>query len=121
MTKVTILPISDARGDISYHAVAGEKRSEGHTAGEALDALTTQLSDDETGTLIILQNLKPDQYFSEVQRTRLTELMTRRRAARDKAHLLPQDEQTELDALMEAELQATETRAKEMSGKTGRR
>lgn len=55
MTKVTILPVPDEHGDVSYHALAGDKQSEGKTAGEALDSLTTQVPEDETGTLIIIQ------------------------------------------------------------------
>ena len=55
MTKVTILPVPDEHGYVSYHALAGDKQFEGKTAGEALDFLTTQLPEDETGTLIIIQ------------------------------------------------------------------
>ena len=53
MTKIAILPVSTNRGSISYYAVAGDKHSKGRTAGEALDALTAQLSRDEAGMLII--------------------------------------------------------------------
>jgi hypothetical protein len=42
MTTITILP-----EDKSFRAVAGERESIGRTAGEALDALTAQLDDDE--------------------------------------------------------------------------
>ncbi len=54
---------------------AGNKQSVGKTAGEALDALTAQLDNSETGTLIIIQNLRPDQFFSTEQQQRLAELM----------------------------------------------
>jgi hypothetical protein len=60
MTKVAILPIPTAQGDLSYHAIAGAKHAEGKTAGEALDALTAQLSADEANTLVIVQSLHPD-------------------------------------------------------------
>jgi hypothetical protein len=51
MTKVAILPIPTAQGNLFYHAIAGTKHAEGQTAGEALDALTAQLSADEASTL----------------------------------------------------------------------
>jgi hypothetical protein len=47
MTTVEILPISDASGEKSYQAIAGDKQSVGKTAGQALDALTSQLGEDE--------------------------------------------------------------------------
>lgn len=53
MTKVAILPVSTTPGHISYYAVAGDKRAQGRTAGEALDGLTAQLSRDEAGMIII--------------------------------------------------------------------
>jgi hypothetical protein len=54
MTRVAILPVPTERGIVSYRAVAGAKHSQGSTVGEALDALTPQLSIDEAGTLIIV-------------------------------------------------------------------
>ena len=67
MTKVAILPVPSETGEVSYCAVAGDKHSQGKTAGEALDALTPQLSVAESGTLIIVQNLRPDRYFTADQ------------------------------------------------------
>jgi hypothetical protein len=110
MTKVAILPVPTEQGDVSYRAVAGGKYSQGKTAGEALDALTTQLSGDETGTLIIVQNLRPDRLFTAEQQRRLAELMERWRAARDRGESLPPEERSELDALVELELRAAADR-----------
>ena len=111
MAKVAILPIPTEQGGISYHAVAGNKQSQGKTAGEALDALTAQLSEDESSTLVIVQNLRPDSYFDSTQQKRLAELMDRWRAARDSGQELSSAEQSELSALIEAELRATTARA----------
>ena len=47
MATVSILPISDPKGEKSYRALAGDKHSEGKTAGQALDALTAQLGEIE--------------------------------------------------------------------------
>ena len=89
MTKVAILPVTTGQGAISYRAVAGSKQSVGATAGAALDALTAQLSADETSTLVIMQSLRPDQFFTAAQQQRLDHLMTRWRNARDQGTSLP--------------------------------
>ena len=77
------------------------------TAGAALDALTAQLPSDQTGTLVIVQSHAADEFFSAGQKHRLGELMGRWRTARDAGAGLPPAEQTELDALVEAELRAS--------------
>ncbi len=120
MTKVAILPVSTTQGSISYYAVAGDKHSQGRTAGEALDALTAQLSRDEAGLLIIVQNLHPDRFFKAEQQQRLAGLMDRWRAARDRGATLPADEQSELEALVEAELRAAADRTAELADELGR-
>lgn len=111
MTRVTILPEPVVGGGVSYRAVAGDRQSVGKTAGEALDALTTQLPDDEAGTLVVIQIQRPDQFFSAEQQRRLAELMERWRAARDQGQALPAQEQSELDALVADELRAATERA----------
>jgi hypothetical protein len=111
MTKVAILPVTTDQGDLSYRAVAGAKQSSGATAGAALDALTAQLSADETSTLVIVQSLRPDQFFTAAQQQRLEQLMARWRTARDQDTSLPAHEQAELETLIEAELQAATHRA----------
>ena len=115
MTKVAILPIPTEKGDLSYRAIAGEMQSQGRTAGEALDALTAQLSEDENSMLVIVQRLRPDRFFNEAQQQRLSELMARWRTARDKGETLPTDQQAELDLLVGAELCASTDRAAALS------
>jgi hypothetical protein len=83
----------------------------GRTPGEALDALTSQLTEDEAGTIVIVQQAQPDHFFSSQQRDRLSELMSRWRDARDSDRQLPPDEQAELDALVQAEMEASAKRA----------
>ena len=58
MTAITILPDSLDCSGWNYRAVAGDKEAVGKTAGEALDALTAQLSEDESGTLVIKLGLR---------------------------------------------------------------
>ena len=120
MTRVAILPVPTAMGAISYRAVAGDKHSEGRTAGAALDALTAQLSEDEAGMLVIVQTLHLDRFFNAAQQQRMTELMGRWRNARDQGRALPADEQTELDALVEAEVHASADRAAALADEAGR-
>ena len=111
MTKISILPIPTDRGNFSYHAIAGKTYALGKTAGEALDALTAQLSEDDTSTLVIMQSLRPDPFFTAAQQERLMVLMARWRNARDQGNILSIDEQTELEKLVEAELHASTDRA----------
>ena len=102
MTTITILP---EKSD-SYRAVAGDKESTGRTAGEALDALTSQLEDEESGTLVIVQNRKADEFFAAAQQARLTELMQGR-----EVRTLSPEEEGELESLIEAELTGARERA----------
>ena len=120
MTKVAILPIPTEQGDLSYHAIAGAKHAEGKTAGEALDALTAQLSADEASTLVIVQSLHPDRFFTAAQQERLAALMEHWRTARDQGNTIPVDEQAELEALIDAELRASAARAAALANALGR-
>jgi hypothetical protein len=120
MTTISIMPESTTAGDRTYRAVAGQVQSVGKTPGEALDALTSQLSEAETSTLVVVQSLRPDRFFTAEQQQRLAELMQRWRAARDTGRALPPDEQAELDALVEAELRGAAARTAALLGQQGR-
>lgn len=105
MTTITILP---EKAD-TYRALAGDKESTGRTAGEALDRLTSQLEENESGTLVIVQNRRADEFFTRAQQSRLTELSQRHLATG-----LSTAEETELEDLVEAELDGARRRAKAM-------
>ena len=120
MTKVAIFPVPGEKGGLSYQGVYGDKRSEGHTIGEAIDALTNQLPEDERGLVVLVQSLRPDHFFDAHQQKRLEELMERWRAARDSDQMFPSHEQTELDALIEAELRASGERAAALVDQLGK-
>ena len=94
-----------------YRAVAGARHAVAKTAGAALDALAVQLPPDEGGTLVIVQNHKSDRFFTIQQQQRLEELMRRWREARDTGKELSSSEQTELNALVDAEVRASGERA----------
>jgi hypothetical protein len=119
MTIIAILPESVTPGSVEYRAVAGEKESLGRTPGEALDAIACQLTEEESGTIVIVQNWRPDRFFSAEQRNRLAVLMSRWREARDAGRELAPDEQSELEALVEAEERAATKRAKAISDESG--
>jgi hypothetical protein len=110
MATVAILPISDSSGERAYRAISGDKHSTGKTAGQALDALTAQLGEAEFSALLVIQNFRPDSFFSAEQQGRLAALMELWRSARDQGHELPPEQQVELDALVEAELRAATAR-----------
>lgn len=112
MTTVTIFPVPTKKGTRSYFAIAGKKQSFGKTAGAALDALTQQLSEREAGTLVIIQNQFPDEFFGEEQKKRLASLMDQWREARERGETLPEQEQALLDQLIETELLASANRTK---------
>lgn len=110
MTTVSILSVSNDKGDRTYRAIAGDKQSVGKTAGQALDALTAQLGESECGVLLVIQNFQPDKFFTVQQQARLSELMSLYQNARNQGqHLLP-EQQAELEKLVEAELQAATLR-----------
>ena len=111
MTKVAILPERSAKGVTVYRAVAGARQAVANTVGAALDALTAQLSPDESGTLVVVQNHRPDRFFTVEQQRRLEELMSRWRSARDAGKELSSSEQSELKSLVDAEVLASGERA----------
>ena len=111
MTTVAILPEKSQVGDTAYRAIAGLIQSVGKTAGEALDGLTAQLHDGEAGTLVVVQHLRPDRFFTAEQQQRLQALLDRWRASRDAGRAMPETEQAELEALVQTELEATAQRA----------
>jgi hypothetical protein len=120
MTSIAILPVPGKQGGVAFEAVAGTQRSEGRTAGEALDALTAQFPEDTGSTVVVVQYGRPDRFFTAAQQQRLAELMERWRSARDRGEVLEEAEQAELDALIDAELAGSGARAAAMADASGR-
>jgi len=119
MTTIAILAESGGVGAKSYRAVAGNLQAVGQTAGQALDALTAQLADSAAGSLVIVQHARVDEFFNAQQRRRLEVLLGRWRAARSGAVPLPAEEQQELEALVEAEVQGAGSRAAALAHELG--
>jgi hypothetical protein len=111
MTKVTIVAENPGSTDAVFRASARQHQSVGPTAGAALDALTAQLDDAETGTLIVVQNLRPDEFFTLAQQQRLEGLLDKWRTARAGGHPLSAEERAELTSLVDAELEGATQRS----------
>ncbi len=120
MTTVAIVPISTRTGGQTYQAVAGRRMAAGDTAGQALDALTAQFPDVESESLLIVQRFRPDRYFSEPQQQRMADLMAQWRSARDSGGTWSAEEQSELESLVNAELQASGQRAEDAAKGLGK-
>lgn len=113
MTTVAIMPETSGKG-VTYRAIAGNRQSVGSTVGEALDAITAQLSEEEAGTIVIVQNQSSDSLFPAEKKERLGFLMEEWRLARDRGASLPVEDQEELDSLVDEELRAAIARTKDM-------
>jgi hypothetical protein len=120
MTTVAILPVETVGGITVYQAVAGRRMAEGKTAGQALDALTAQYPEVERDSLLVVQQLRPDAYFSADQQSRLQSLLERWRNVREQGHELSPDEQAELESLVDAEVEASGRRAAAAAREVGK-
>lgn len=118
MQTISIGTIASPTRDRLYRAASGDRQSTGKTAGEALDALTAQMEDREIQGFLLLHNHQPDRFFTAQQQQRSTELMSLWRTARDVGDSFPSALQSELDALIEAELDATSARWSKISHAT---
>ena len=114
MTKVTITAEQPDSPDTLFRASAMEIESVGPTPGAALDALTARLGNANVGTLIVVQNLHGDEFFSEAQQHRLRELLDQWRAVRERGETLSLEARAELEALVDSELDGSARRAAAM-------
>ena len=115
MTTVLILP--NNQNGKHYRAVSGEKESFGETVGEAIDAMAEELELMGRNAVVYVQDFRPDEFFTEPQQRRLTELMQKWREARDEGEMLALDEQTELEKLIEDELVGSGKRAEKLANR----
>lgn len=111
MTSIAIFPEQIGQSSAGFVALGGNCQSFGRTAGEALDAITAQMGENAASTLVVIQHMRGDSFFSEAQRTRLGELMRVWRIARDRGESLSECEQAELQDLINTELIASGRRA----------
>ncbi len=103
MTCIGIRTEECEPGEPRFRAIAGDRPSVGRTMGEALDALTADWGDDIPQTAVLIQRFQSDSYFTAAQYGRMQELLAHRAS-------LTAEERTELEALIDAELEATVAR-----------
>ena len=116
MQTIAILPDTTTPNS-QYRATCGTHQATGQTAGQALDTLEAELSTTSTATgetLVILQRFRPDDLFSKAQQQRLRELMDQFHTAINQGASLPSSTQTELETLIEAELEANIQRSQRL-------
>ncbi len=118
MTTVVVLP--NNQNGKTFRAISGGKESFGETVGEALDAMTEELKLTGRNAVVYVQDFRPDEFFTEAQQTRLAELMQKWRVARDKDETLAAAEQSELEKLIEAELEGAARRAEKLANALGK-
>jgi hypothetical protein len=97
-----------------YRARCRDWQAEGATPGAALDAIERLVAagtGDGTGTVVIVQRFRPDDFFTSHQQARLQELMERFQAALAAGKELAAEERKELEELVDAEWQAAIDRA----------
>ena len=117
MATITVMREEQTKGTALYRAASGKLQASGNTIGQAIDSLSEQLGEHDSGTLLIIQNLKPDRFFNDTQRQRLVELMSEWRSARDGDFDFPAEKQIELEILANEELVASGERAKSLLSK----
>lgn len=103
MTAVAIRKEQSESDETLFRAIAGDRQAVGRTMGEALDALTAQWEDNTEETTALIQRFQPDVYFTAAQYARMQTLRAR-------LATLTQEERAELEALIDAELDATVAR-----------
>lgn len=113
MGAITILPTHQPEGP--YEATRGTLRAKGRTAGEALDALTALLEPGAAAHVVIVQAQRPDPFFGAAERSRLETLMRRFHDAQAGGDPLSEAEEAELERLVDAELEASEERARALA------
>jgi hypothetical protein len=111
MTKVAVYHEPVESQGLPYRAVSGQNTAMGRTAGDALDALASQLPVEDADTFVIVRNMRPDRFFSAQQRRRLEDLMALKREAVAGNSPMSAQEEAELEQLVDAEVQAATARA----------
>jgi len=116
MATITVVRDDPQTSGFAFRAVNGNRQAVGATVGQALDALGPGGMPNET-TLVVLQPMTSDAYFTAEQRDRLANLMAKWRRARDLDQVLDQSEQSEIEELVKAEVTAAGRRAADLIGR----
>lgn len=110
MSTITITPESSASK--RFRAVRGSHVTTGSSIGNAIDEMAKETGFDRELSVVIVNPMQPDQFFSAAQRDRLSDLMAQWRTARDHHQPFAVELKRDLDELIKTELVATMERAK---------
>lgn len=113
---VSIRPDEDKDVAPYFRAIADNYEAAGRTAGEALDALNAKFGTGERRSLVVIQQIGGDAYFSEAQYDRMRVLLDKRNAL----GALTDAEQAELEGLAREELLASAKRSEVLANALGR-
>jgi hypothetical protein len=115
MQTIAILPELNSDPP-AYRAICGNYQVTGQTAGQALDRLEAVIAKEPAPgeTLVIVQRFRPDDLFTADQQQRLRVLMDQFQSAIAQGRQLEPALQTELENLVEAELEATIQRSQRL-------
>ena len=83
MTTITIAREQSTATAATYRAFGRERTSTGATPGQALDALSAQLEPQAVGSMVVIMEPGPDEFFPAELVERLQQLMVLHRAALD--------------------------------------
>lgn len=111
---MTITSVVTTANETMWRAATDGLEVIGKTAGEALDGLRARLGLEQNEMFLVCEQWQPDEFFTAAQQRRLSDLMERWRAARDAGNILPNPEQAELEALVDAQLEGSAKRAAAM-------
>ena len=119
ISKITITAEDPKSPNAGYRATWRDRESFGGTAGAALDAIKQQMPPTESASLVLIQDLKPDEFFSASQQRRLRELLDLRCEALSSGKEMSPAEKSELDDLIAMELEGSARRAAAMANEMG--
>jgi hypothetical protein len=115
MSTIGVYPENDSRNRV-FRAVSGKRAAIGPTIGDAFKSLADEMGEPEETTLVVIQPMKPDRFFTAEQIGRLGELMAKSRVAWSSGKRLDDREEKELDDLVQAELVGMMERTKALFG-----
>jgi hypothetical protein len=108
MSSISIFDVAaDAKGP-RFRALSGTRQSVGATPGEALDALNAELGESERPSIVVVQQMGGDRFFTNEQYERLQHLLSRRDELSD-------PDRDELERLAREETLASAKRAEALA------
>lgn len=113
MKRAAIQPNERQAGEPRFRAISGKRQSLGQTAGEALDALNEEAGPDAEPSLVVVQQIGGDTFFTDAHYQRMQELLAR-------SESMTSDEQGELERLASEEIIASGERTKAIADALGR-